>query len=379
MRWSIGKVFFQPGVVRLRRTWRFDLRQAVLRFRVKASVYYGKGDIRVESVPDPEIKEPTDALVRITHACICGSDLWFYRGYERDWKPGFRTGHEWMGVVEEVGKEVKTVKKGDWVLAPFAFSDGKCEFCEKGLFTSCVHGGFWGGENLGGQAEAIRAPFADGTLVKIPESAGGDDAVLTRLLPLTDVMGTGYHSVVSANLKPGKTAIVIGDGAVGLCAVLSAKILGAGRIILMGHNAERLKLGQRFGATDIISTRDDAQAVAEAVQMTGGGAESVAECVGLKSSFDLAIGVARPGGVVGFVGVPHVTESIDLGRMFSHNISLRGGVAPVRAYIPDLMDQVLAGKIDPSPVLEMSVDLEGVPEGYAAMDSRKKIKVMVRP
>jgi threonine dehydrogenase-like Zn-dependent dehydrogenase len=386
------------------------VRQAALRFGVKASVYYGKGDIRVESVPDPEIKDPTDAIVRITHACICGSDLWFYRGYERDWKPGFRTGHEWMGIVEEVGKEVKTVKKGDWVLAPFAFSDGKCEFCEKGLFTSCVHGGFWGGENLGGQAEAIRAPFADGTLVKIPESASGDDAVLTRLLPLTDVMGTGYHSVVSANLRAGKTIIVIGDGAVGLCAVLSAKILGAGRIILMGHNPDRLKLGQRFGATDIISTRakappgyeqvspppelsrttswagfhlglaiNDAQAMAEAVQMTGGGAESVAECVGLKSSFDLAIGVARPGGVVGFVGVPHVTEAIDLGRMFSQNISLRGGVAPVRAYIPDLMDQVLAEKIDPSPVLEMSVDLRGVPEGYAAMDSRQKIKVMVRP
>jgi threonine dehydrogenase-like Zn-dependent dehydrogenase len=351
----------------------------VLRSRVKASVYYGQGDIRVQSVPDPEIKDPTDALVRITHACICGSDLWFYRGYEPDWKPGFRTGHEWMGIVEEVGKEVKTVKKGDWVLAPFAFSDGKCEFCAKGLFTSCVHRGFWGGENPGGQAEAIRASFADATLVKIPENVAGDDAILTRLLPLTDVMGTGYHSVVSANLQPGKTAIVIGDGAVGLCAVISAKLLGAGRIILMGHNAFRLKLGQNFGATDIISTRDDAQAMAEAVQLTEGGAESVAECVGLRSSFNLAIGVARPGGVVGFVGVPHVSEAIDLDRMFSHNISLRGGVAPVRAYIPHLMDEVLAERIDPSPVLEMSVDLEGVPEGYAAMDSRRKIKVMVKP
>lgn len=375
MRAGLGQKFASSPA-----TWRFDrCGPAVLRLRVKASVYYGKGDIRVESVPDPEIKDPTDALVRITHACICGSDLWFYRGYEPDWKPGFRTGHEWMGIVEEVGKEVKTVKKGDWVLAPFAFSDGTCEFCEKGLFTSCVHRGFWGGENLGGQAEAIRAPFTDATLVKIPESAAGDDTILTRLLPLTDVMGTGYHAVVSAQLQPGKTAIVIGDGAVGLCAVLSAKILGAGRIILIGHNADRLKLGQGFGATDIINTRDDAQALAEAVQMTQGGAESVAECVGVKSSFNLAIGVARPGGVVGFVGVPHVTEAIDLDRMFSHNISLRGGVAPVRAYIPDLMDQVLAEKIDPSPVLEMCVGLEGVPEGYAAMDSRKKIKVMVEP
>ena len=346
---------------------------------MKASVYYGKGDIRVESVPDPEVKNPTDAIVQIKYACICGSDLWFYRGYEPDWEPGFRTGHEWMGVVKEVGKDVKTIKKGDWVLAPFAFSDGQCEFCKKGLFTSCLHRGFWGGRNLGGQAEAIRAPFADATLVKIPADVAGDDSILTRLLPLTDVMGTGYHAIVSSQLQPGKTVIVVGDGAVGLCAVLSAKVLGAGRIILMGHNAGRLKLGQKFGATDTISTRDDAQAIAEALQMTEGGAESVAECVGLKSSFDLAIGVARPGGVVGFVGVPHVTEAIDLDRMFSHNISLRGGVAPVRAYIPRLMDQVLAEKIDPSPVLEMSVDLAGVPDGYAAMDSRSKIKVMVRP
>jgi threonine dehydrogenase-like Zn-dependent dehydrogenase len=346
---------------------------------VKASVYYGKGDIRVKSVPDPELKNPTDAIVQIKYACICGSDLWFYRGYEPDWEPGFRTGHEWMGVVKEVGKDVKTIKKGDWVLAPFAFSDGQCEFCKKGLFTSCLHRGFWGGQNLGGQAEAINAPFADATLVKIPEDVAGDDSILTRLLPLTDVMGTGYHAIVSSQLQLGKTVIVVGDGAVGLCAVLSAKVLGAGRIILMGHNAGRLKLGQRFGATDTISTRDDAQAIAEALQMTEGGAESVAECVGLKSSFDLAIGVARPGGVVGFVGVPHVTEAIDLDRMFSHNISLRGGVAPVRAYIPRLMDQVLSEKIDPSPVLEMSVDLAGIPDGYAAMDSRSKIKVMVKP
>ena len=208
-----------------------------------------------------EIKDPTDAIVQIKYACICGSDLWFYRGYEPDWEPGFRTGHEWMGVVKEVGKDVKTIKKGDWVLAPFAFSDGQCEFCQKGLFTSCLHRGFWGGQNLGGQAEAIRVPFADATLVKIPADVAGDDSILTRLLPLTDVMGTGYHAIVSSQLQPGKTVIVVGDGAVGLCAVLSAKVLGAGRIILMGHNAGRLKLGQRFGATDTISTRDDAQAI----------------------------------------------------------------------------------------------------------------------
>jgi threonine dehydrogenase-like Zn-dependent dehydrogenase len=346
---------------------------------MKASVYYGKGDIRIEKVPDPKIQDPTDAVVRITHACICGSDLWFYRGEEPDWKPGFRTGHEWMGIVEEVGRDVRTVKKGDRVLAPFAFSDGSCEYCGKGLFTSCIHGGFWGGDNPGGQAEAIRAPFADGTLVRIPEQAANDESLLTRLLPLTDVMGTGYHAAICAGVETGKTVAVVGDGAVGLCAVLSAKILGASRLILVGHNEARLKLGQKFGATDLVSTRQDAKAIEEVIQMTHGGAESVSECVGNRASFDVAIGMARPGGTVGFVGVPHVTEAIDLDRMFRHNISLRGGVAPVRGYIQDLMKQVLAEKLDPSPVLDMKVDLDDVPKGYAAMDTRHTIKVMVQP
>ena len=346
---------------------------------MKASVYHGKGDIRIDHVPDPAIEAPTDAIVRITHACICGSDLWFYRGEEPDWQEGFRTGHEWMGIVEDVGADVKTLKKGDRVLAPFAFSDGDCEFCHKGLFTSCVHRGFWGGKNPGGQAEAIRCIQADGTLVKIPGNAANDDDLLTRLLPLTDVMGTGHHAAVSALVRAGGVAAVVGDGAVGLCGVLAAKRLGAERIIHVGHNKERLELGRKFGATDIVDTRDDAEAIKLVMEMTNGGAESVLECVGYKSSFDMSIGMARPGGTVGFVGVPHVSEAIDLGRMFLENVALRGGVAPVRGYIPELMADVLAGKLDPSPVLDLRVSLDEVPGGYAKMDRRKSIKALVRP
>ena len=343
---------------------------------MRASVYHGKGDIRVEDVADSKIQAPTDAVVRITHACICGSDLWFYRGQEPGWQAGFRTGHEWMGIVEEVGAEVRTVKKGDRVIAPFAFSDGSCDFCHDGLFTSCTHGGFWGGTNEGGQAEAVRAPFADGTLVVLPPQVEGDDKLLRAILPLTDVMGTGHHAAISAGVKEGSTVAVVGDGAVGLCGVLSAKRLGAGRIILMGRHDNRIAIARQFGATDVVSERGE-EGVARVQELTGGGAECVLECVGLKDSFDSAIGAARPGGRVGYVGVPHVAEMINMGRMFRHNIRLHGGVAPVRAYIPDLLKDVIAGKIDPSPVLDMTVQLDGVPEGYAAMDGRQATKVMV--
>lgn len=344
---------------------------------MRATVYYAPGDVRVESVPDPVIEQSTDAIVRITHACICGSDLWFYRGLE-DWQPGWRTGHEWMGIVEEVGADVRTIKKGDRVLAPFAFSDGSCEFCGKGLQTSCIQGGFWGGKNNGGQAEAVRAPLADGTLVVIPKAVENDDSLLTAILPLTDVMSTGHHAAVSAGVHDGSTVAVVGDGAVGLCGVLAAKRLGADRIIMLGHHQRRLEIARQFGATDIVTSRGE-EAIGTVLEMTQGGAESVLECVGSESSMATAIAIARPGKAIGFVGIPHGSQTINLSRLFMSNIGLRGGVAPARAYIPELLADVLAGKLDPSPVLDMAVELDGVPDGYAAMDSREAIKVMVRP
>lgn len=342
---------------------------------MKATVYYGAGDVRVENVPDPQIQQPTDAIVRITHACICGSDLWFYQGKDQ-WQPGWRTGHEWMGIVEEVGSEVRNFKRGDRVLAPFAFSDGACEFCGKNLQTSCLQGGFWGGTNDGGQAEAVRAQFADGTLVKIPDAVENDAAMLKKILPLTDVMSTGHHAAVSAGVKSGSTVAVIGDGAVGLCGVLAAHRLGAARIIMLGRHENRLAIARKFGATDFVTSRDE-QAVQEVQEMTKGGAESVLECVGTESSMKTAIGICRPGGAIGYVGVPHGSETINLSRMFQSNIALRGGVAPARAYIPELLIDVLADKIDPSLVLDVTVDINGIPDGYQAMNDRQAIKVMV--
>lgn len=345
---------------------------------MRAAIFHGVRDIRVEDVPDPRIHEPTDAIVRITHTAICGSDLWFYRGVS-DYRPGWRVGHEPMGVVEEVGSEVRTVKKGDLVLVPFAFSDGTCEHCQRGLQTVCTHGGFWAMDNDGGQGEAIRAPFADGTLVAVPERVREDDAILTKLFPLTDVMGTGHHAAVCAGLVRGGTCVVIGDGAVGLCGVLAAKRLGAERIVAMGHHAGRMEIARRFGATDLVTTRGE-EAVAQVLELTNGGARHVLECVGSTSSMQTAIDVARPGGAIGYVGVPHgpAEDGVDIMKMFFKQLTLRGGGAPCRAYMPELMKDVLAGTLDPSPVFDMTVDLDGVPAGYAAMDRREALKVLVK-
>ncbi len=343
---------------------------------MRAAIFHAPGDIRIDNVPDSKLQQPTDAIVRITHACICGSDLWFYRGIQ-SYQPGWRTGHEWMGIVEEVGTAVMTIKKGDRVLAPFAFSDGNCEFCHDGLQTSCIHGGFWGGMNDGGQAEAIRAPFADGTLVALPDSIAGDDKLLKSILPLTDVMGTGYHAAVAAGVTAGSTVAIVGDGAVGLCGVIAARLLGAERIIMLGHHQGRLDLARKFGATDLVTERD-AAANAKVEELTRGGAPHVLECVGAKSAMDTAIAISRPGGTIGFVGVPHGShEEFNLAGLFFNNIALKGGVAPVRSYIPQLLAATIAGKIDAAPVLDLTVDLDGVPQGYAAMDDRSAMKVMV--
>ncbi len=343
---------------------------------MRACVIHGPRDVRVEDVPDAVIREPTDALVRITHACICGSDLWPYRGELMIYGIGGRTGHEFIGIVEDVGSEVHLIRRGDRVIAPFAFSDGTCDNCARGLHTSCVAGGYWGGRNDGGQGEAVRAPMADGTLVTIPTEIELDDEQLVKsFAALTDVMSTGHHAAVSAGVGPGSTVAVVGDGAVGLCAVLAAARLGAGRIIALGHHADRLALAETFGATDIVTPRGD-EAVAQVRELTGGGAPKVLECVGTNASFDTAIHACRPGGVVGHVGVP-AGGAIDLMDVHMRNIGLLGGVAPARAYIPELLTDVLVGRIDPSPVFDLVVDLDGVPEGYAAMDERRALKVLI--
>jgi alcohol dehydrogenase len=342
---------------------------------MRATVYHGPRDIRVEDVPDATLREPTDALVRVTHACICGSDLWPYRGdLEIYGRPG-RTGHEFMGVVEAVGAEVRTIRPGQRVIAPFAFSDGTCDYCSSGLHTSCRAGGYWGGRNDGGQGEAVRAPLADGTLVPLPEDADlSDPRLATALATLTDVMGTGHHGARSAGVEPGATAVVVGDGAVGLCAVLAARRLGADRIIALGHHPDRLEMARGFGATDVITERGE-EAVERVRELTDGGAAHVLECVGTAASFATAIGSARPGGVVGHLGLP--AEPVDLLDVHQRNVRLIGGVAPVRAYIPELLEDILAGRLDPSPVLDTTIALDEVPEGYAAMDERRAIKVLV--
>lgn len=344
---------------------------------MKATVYHGPKDLRVEDVPDPKIEQPTDAVMRITRACVCGSDLWFYRGIQ-DYEEGRRCGHEWMGVVEDVGSGVASVRPGDRVIAPFSFCDNACEFCQAGLHSSCANGAPWAAAaHDGGQGEAARSPFADGTLVKIPESVEDDEGLLASVLTLTDVMATGHHAAVSASVSEGGVAAVIGDGAVGLCAVLAAKRLGAGRIIVLGHHENRLEIARRFGATDVVESRGE-EAVNAVKEMTSGGAPAVLECVGAKESMDDAIGMARPGGTVGYVGVPHNEHVMDRWTMFGNNVGVRGGVAPVRAYIPELLEDVVAGRLDPSPVLDLAVDLDGVPDGYAAMDERRAVKAMVR-
>jgi threonine dehydrogenase-like Zn-dependent dehydrogenase len=345
---------------------------------MKAAIFHGTGDIRIEQVADPEIKEPTDAIVRITRTAICGSDLWFYRGQQKI-EPGSRTGHEPMGIVEEVGSAVRHVKAGDLVLAPFAISDGTCEFCRNGVYTSCTHGGFWAGMTDGAQGEFVRAPLADGTLVRVPEHVRDNDALLDALFPLTDVMGTGHHAAVRAEVGPGSTALVIGDGAVGLCAVLAARRLGAERIIAVGHHADRLEKARFFGATDIVSSSGK-EAVEEILSMTEGGARHVLECVGSSSAMQQAIQTVRPGGTIGYVGVPHgvAEDGLDILSLFFKNATFRGGPAPVRAYMEELMEDVLQGTLDPSPVFDMRVDLDGIPDGYAAMHERRALKVLVR-
>ena len=349
---------------------------------MRATVIHGPRDIRLEEVPDPKVLRPTDAVVDVVAACVCGSDLWPYRGVTETRRPS-RIGHEFVATVAEVGSEVTTVKPGDFVIAPFAISDGTCVHCRNGIHTSCAHGAWWGAKDEhdlpidAGQGERIRVPLADGTLVATPEAP--DEKLIPSLLTLSDVMGTGHHAAVSAGVTAGSTVVVVGDGAVGLCGVLAAARLGAERILAMSRHEDRQALARTFGATDVVAERG-AEGVARVHDLLDGvGAGCVLECVGTKESMQQALDSARPGGRVGYVGVPNGGPELPIQQLFSSNVSVGGGVAPVRAYLDELLADVLEGSIDPGRVFDLQLPLEDVAEAYAAMDERRSIKTLLRP
>lgn len=345
---------------------------------MRATVIRGAGNVRVEQVPDPVVREQTDAVVRVSLTCICGSDLWPYKSMEADGE-GRRIGHEFVGVVEEIGSAVTAVSPGDLVVAPFTWSDGECVFCQESLPTSCVHGGVWGGSpgSDGAQGEAVRVPYADGTLVKLPVEP--DDALLPALLTLADVFPTGHHAAVSAGVKPGQTVAVVGDGAVGLSGVLASARLGAERIIVLGRHQDRTDIAQEFGATHVVPERGK-EAVERVQELTGGqGAHSVLECVGTDDAMTTALRLTRDGGGVGYVGVPQNGGGVDLRHVFMRNVRISGGVCPARTYIPQLLPDVLSGKVNPARVFDQATGLDGIPDGYRDMADRKALKVLVQP
>ncbi|HPQ85831.1 MAG TPA: alcohol dehydrogenase catalytic domain-containing protein [Actinomycetota bacterium] len=349
---------------------------------MRATFMYAAGDVRVIDVPEPELIEPTDALVRITHSCICGSDLHPYHSLP-DTPDGQSMGHEALGMVADVGEGVSSLQAGDFVIVPFAISCGHCEFCRAGLHTSCSNGGFWNDARIGTgglQAQAARVPLADGTLVKVPgvDPDSADQGLLASLLTLSDVYGTGWHAAATAGVRAGDTVAVIGDGAVGLLAVLSAKQLGAERVVLMGRHHDRTDLGRDFGATDVVENRGK-EGIAEVRDLTQGGAIRVLEAVGHLPAYEQALGVVRPGGVISRVGVPQYREGPIGWSLFGKNATLTGGPAPVRAYIEHLLPAVLDGTVQPGRVFDRTIGIEEVPAGYEAMDKREALKVMVRP
>jgi threonine dehydrogenase-like Zn-dependent dehydrogenase len=344
---------------------------------MRATLIYGAHDVRVEDVPDAALREPTDTVVRVLHSCICGSDLWPYGSMPAS-EEGQRIGHEFIGIVEDAGREVPGLKSGDLVVAPFVWADNTCDFCTEGLQTSCRHGGVWGAPGVdGGQGEAVRVPQAQGTLVKLPVRE--DSELMASLLTLSDVFCTGHHCAVTAGVGPRTTVTVIGDGAVGLSAVLAAKRLGAERILLMGRHKERTDLGRDFGATDVIAERGD-EGIERVRELTGGdGTHTVLECVGTLPAMEMALGVARDGGVVSRVGAPQYTDMPFGFDHFWRNITLTGGVAPARAYIEELMADVLEGSIEPGRVFDRTISLDEVAGGYRAMADRHALKVLIHP
>jgi len=345
---------------------------------MRAAYMYGAGDVRVIDVPEPTLIDPTDAIVRVVRACVCGSDLHPWHGMPES-DEGAPMGHEFIGIVEQVGDAVATVAEGDFVIAPFAWSDGTCVFCREGLQTSCQHGGFWAAGGIGGgQAEAVRVPQADGTLVSVPTPV--DPELYASLLTLSDVYGTGWHAAVSGGVTADTTVAVIGDGAVGLLAVLSAKQLGATTIILMGRHEARTDLGREFGATEVVAERGD-EGIQKVLDLTGGeGVHVVIEAVGHMPAYEQAVGIVRPGGTISRVGVPQYEEApVGFGSLFGKNVTLTGGPAPVRAYIEQLLPAVLDGTVEPGKVFDLEVSLEDTAKGYTTMDERTALKVLVTP
>ncbi len=341
---------------------------------MRAAVFNGPGSVTVAERPDPKIEAPTDAIVRVVLSCVCGSDLWYYRGLTPHEHGSI--GHEFIGTVEEVGADVAGLPIGGLVIAPFIFSDGSCPHCRNGSTISCTQGGIFGNGTFdGGQGEAVRVPLAASTLVPVP-GTGYSEAMLRSLLTLSDVMGTGHHANVSAGVGRGSVVAVVGDGAVGLCAVIAARRLGAARIVVLSRNPERQQLARDFGATDVVAERGEA-ADEILLAMTGGtGVDAALECVGTDQSIATAFAVARPGSNVGIVGIPH--GAVPVTEAFFRNVGWRGGPAPTRLYIPELLDDVLTGAIDPGRVFTYEADLEHVADAYEAMDTRRAIKSLVR-
>ncbi|OLD28724.1 MAG: IMP dehydrogenase [Acidobacteria bacterium 13_1_40CM_3_55_6] len=338
---------------------------------MQGAVLYGPRDVRFEEREVPKIMKPTDAVIRISSACVCGSDLWPYRGVQQTTQPT-PMGHEYCGIIEEIGRAVNTIKPGQFVIGSFFASDNTCPTCQIGYQSSCQHRELVGGA----QAPFLRVPLADGTLVATSDVPSED--LVPSLLTLSDVMGTGWFAADAANVKPGSTVAVVGDGAVGLLGVLSAKQMGAKRIIAMSRHASRQKLAREFGATDIVTERGE-EGITRIKELTNGiGADSVLECVGTQESMMQAINSTRPGGYVGFVGVPHGV-SLDLEQFFYTHVHLHGGPAPVRRYLPELIKLVLDGNINPGKVFDLNLPLDQVAEGYRAMDERRAIKTLLRP
>ena len=338
---------------------------------MRGAVLYGPRDVRVDNRPDPTIIEATDAIIRLSATCVCGSDLWPYRGFNPVGEPA-PMGHEYCGIVEEVGRTVTSIKPGQFVIGSFAASDNSCPHCRAGYQTSCAHGEWV----VGAQAPFLRVPLSDGTLVATPEIPSAN--LVPSFLAVSDVLGTGWFAADAANVKPGATVVVVGDGAVGLLGVLSAKQMGAERIIAMSRHEARQKLAREFGATDIVTERGD-EGVARVKELTRGvGADSVLECVGTQESMAQAIRSTRPGGSISYVGVPHGVELSGTELFYTH-VHLHGGPAPVRRYLPELIELVLNGRVNPGRVFDLELPLEQVAEGYRAMDERRAIKTLLRP